>query len=820
TQARGFSLLIRSQVATGPLPLEHSLGTINVENASDEIGLVGVATGSEVQLDSASSDSLSPINLEDFPADLVTRLKPGIPGLALRRAFRYGRPGAQLSLRASAVEPDVRVESQETVSLGEDRTVLAVNTVAGISRAGIFRLSFLLPAGFDVESISGPALSHWTQARSDTNQVITLHLSGKTEGQQTFALSLVGPGVRSTNDWVAPRLMFREATKQTGTILLVPEQGLHLQVSASEGLAQLDPQKSGIKQKGVLAFRILQNARRLALNVEQVNAWIQVNSLQHARVGEAQVKVIANLQYQIENTGLKSLRVLVPTNAETVRFEGEQVSDFLPLPGSTTNGLQLWEVKLQRRLIGTFLLQLSYQQPVPPSATQWVLRGVQAAEVNLQRGFVTVESSGRLQLQVESAPAMLQSAEWQSIPRALQQGLQGNAANFSYRLVEPDFELALKLQRFPAAQLLPGRITSVSFNSVVSDDGVMLTQAKLEMLPGSKRLLRLTLPTNARFWFAFVSQNGVWPWREKDQILIPLEQPPSATQTVPVELFYTCKVGQANQRAADLELLAPQFDLPLENITWRVSFGEKWELRKWSGSLQLQQQETVPLSTGLDLGGYLQSENQQQQQRTKEAENFLAAANTALAQGDPQQARRAFQAAYGLSTHDAAFNEDARVQLHNIKLQEALVALNVRQAVSSGDAGALGGKLRELRDRKVANYTQQDAKDIIERNSSDENAAFMKLAERLIQQQDAATTLPAALHATIPEQGRVLTFKRAVLIDPWGGLGLHIRLGAAAAAVWLVRASVLSATFMVLLILLWLANLHRPESDSVSPASP
>ncbi len=45
-------------------------------------------------------------------------------------------------------------------------------------------------------------------------------------------------------------------------------------------------------------------------------------------------------------------------------------------------------------------------------------------------------------------------------------------------------------------------------------------------------------------------------------------------------------------------------------------------------------------------------------------------------------ARRAFQAAYGLSTHDAAFNEDARVQLHNIKLQQALVGLNVRQAAA------------------------------------------------------------------------------------------------------------------------------------------
>jgi hypothetical protein len=223
----------------------------------------------------------------------------------------------------------------------------------------------------------------------------------------------------------------------------------------------------------------------------------------------------------------------------------------------------------------------------------------------------------------------------------------------------------------------------------------------------------------------------------------------------------------------------------------------------------LQQEEVVPVSTGLDLQNYLQSETQQQEQRTKTAENFLAAANSALVQGDPQQARRAFQAAYGLSTHDAAFNEDARVQLHNIKLQEALVALNVRQALASGDAGALGGKLRELRDRKVANYTQQDAKDIIERNSSDENAAFMKLAERLIQQQDAAASVPAALHATIPEQGRVLIFKRAVLIDPWAELGLHIRIGAAAAATWFTHGLFLCGMFALFILLLWLAKYRR-----------
>ena len=100
---------------------------------------------------------------------------------------------------------------------------------------------------------------------------------------------------------------------------------LLLQVAAREGYTQLDPQKSGIRQKGVLGFRALQVPATLALDIEQVDPWIQVTSLQHAAISEAQVKVKANLQYQIENAGLKSLRLLLPANADGVRFQGDQV---------------------------------------------------------------------------------------------------------------------------------------------------------------------------------------------------------------------------------------------------------------------------------------------------------------------------------------------------------------------------------------------------------------------------------------------------------------------------------------------------------------
>ena len=808
-QSRPFALLVRSQVATGPLPFEHSVGLLVVDNAAGQIGLLGIATGNEVQLDTVAAEPFSPINLEDFPGNVVPALQPQIAGLTLRRAFRYADTKAVASLKASAVEPDVRVETQDTLSLGEDRTVLAANATVDITRAGIFRLSFIMPAGFDVESISGSALSHWTELKSEAGRVITLHLAGKTEGQQQFAITLSGAGVKATNAWAVPQLVLREASKQQGTLLLVPEQGMRLQVTTREGVTQLDPQKSGIRQKGVLAFRVIQTPWNLSLGIEQVDPWIQVTSLQHATINEALVKVAANLQYQIENTGLKAFHVYAPTNAEGVRFQGEQVADFLPVPGTVTNGLQEWEVKLHRRVIGSYLLQATYQTLMPDKAAETVLRGLQAADVNLQRGFVTVQAGGRLQVRIDAPPAALQATEWQSIPRALQQNLPAAAANFAYRLVEPAFALPLQLERHEAAKLLPARVNNITFTSVVSDDGEMLTQVLLEMLPGDKRLLNLTLPKGARFWFAFVNQSGVWPWREQDRILIPLEQQSRGGKAIPVEVFYSSRIGSPGQRALDLELVAPKFDLPLENLTWRVSLSDKWRLKEWTGSLQLQQEEVVPRAATVDLQTYLQNEASQQRERTKEAEELMAAGNNALEHGDPQQARRSFQAAYGLSTADAAFNEDARVQLHNIKLQQALVGLNVRQAAAGGDAAALGGKFRDLRGRKEVNYTQQDAKDIIDRNTADDNAAYMRLAERIIQQQDAAVSSPAAIRASIPEQGRVLTFKRAVVVDTWADLKIRLEATAAKAASWTVRVLILAVSLLILAGFAWAARSFR-----------
>jgi hypothetical protein len=409
-------------------------------------------------------------------------------------------------------------------------------------------------------------------------------------------------------------------------------------------------------------------------------------------------------------------------------------------------------------------------------------------------------------VRVDRSPESLQSAEWQSIPRALQQGLPAMSASYSYRLVDADFQLPLKLERHEAAKLLPARVNSLTLTSVISDAGVMLTHLRLELEPGDKRLLHLTLPKNARFWFAFVNQNGVWPWLQEDELLIPLEQPSHGGGAVPVELFFSSDAGKMDARSLNLDLFAPKFDLPLENVTWNVYVNHQWQIQHPGGTLEWQPGETDVTPVALDLDNYLQTEASLQGEKNKAAEDMLALGNSALAQGDPQQARRAFESAYGLSQNDSAFNEDARVQLNNLKLQQALVGLNVRQSVLAGDNDAVSTKLRDLRNRRDVNYTQEDAQQIIDRNNADENAALMRLAERLIQQQDAAVTSPAMIRANLPEQGQLLTFKRSVVVDPWADLNISLKATAVPSVSLGAEGLMLLATALAMLGFGWLAR--------------
>ncbi len=763
-QSGVFALRATSQVAVRPLPYQQRLALPAVSGAANQLGSAGLATGSEVQIQDVQVENLTPINLEDFARSTLAFAQSKDAAIGLRRAFRFSNPGAQLTISAAAVEPDVRVVTQETLSLAQDRTVLAINLTATITRAGVFKLSFPLPEPLEVESLTGPALSHWTELREANQRIITMHLRGKTEGRQTFALTLAGPGL-TEQTLTAPRVTLREASKQTGQLIVTPELGIRLHARTRQGVTELDPKQLNIKQPGVLAFRLLQNAWQLDFEVEKVAPWLQANLLEDITVKEGQLLVVANLEYQIENAGVNALRLDLPASAESVVFNGQHITDSVKGVAGA-NGLATWTVKLSRRVIGTYRLHVDFKLLNGSAASALQLTGIQAQGVNLQRGHLSVRSGGRLEVSVPQLPSSLAKADWQSVPATLREGISAQEPNAFFRIVDPSFNLTLQIVRHDPAKLLPARVEKLDLSSTLSPTGELLTQAQLTLHSGDKRLLRLKLPSGSDFWFAFVNGESALPWTEGDQVLIPLEKNSDPAQPTLVELFYSTR-ALAHSGGFDYRLPGPAFDLPLQNITWTAYLDGLWRVTKWDDRWQLLSQGSADAAAARGVEGYLSVASARRQAKTIQAESLLKKGNEFLQKGDQQMARNAYRAALELSQHDAALNEDARVQLQTLRQQQALVGLNFlnRYGIEQRNQMPSAPNAPAFQLGKQPTYTQQQAKDFIEQTGSEDNAALMRLADRLVKQQQAAVRKVEAIHATLPQQGRKVVFTRSLQVD-------------------------------------------------------
>ena len=168
--AGSFNLRVTSQAAAKPLPYQQSVELLTVTGAANQIGTVGVASGGDTQIADVTVEKLAPINLEDFPRPSLAFAQARDAAVNLRRAYRFSEAGPRLNISAAAVEPDIRVTSQETLSLAEDRTVLAINLAVNITRAGIFKLSFALPDQVSARLISvGTSTRHPASASRRAN---------------------------------------------------------------------------------------------------------------------------------------------------------------------------------------------------------------------------------------------------------------------------------------------------------------------------------------------------------------------------------------------------------------------------------------------------------------------------------------------------------------------------------------------------------------------------------------------------------------------------------------------------------------------------
>jgi hypothetical protein len=775
-QKAAFAFVVETQRGAAALPFDLTLRPLRVTGAAGEVGMIALAFGGDAQPEGVKPAGLSSVNGEDFDATLLPRGRDGQVLAALQQVYRYGNDGGAVTLRVAPVAPEVRVASKQVVSLGDDRLVLATDLNVAITRVGLFKLSFNLPEGLEVEALSGAALSHWAESKEDGRRVITMHLNGRTIGDQSFALTLVGPAPAAQVGWTVPKVLVREATRQTGELQLVPEKGLRLRAMERTNISQLDPRTVGNTRPGALAFRLLQADWVLTVGIEALEPWVTVQALQEVTVREGQTLTRIGLRYRVENAAIKQVRVRLPGLSEdqvrTVRATGTAVGDFVAVAGEAG----LWEIRFQRGIVGETDVQIEFQGQAGREAGHETVATPVFVGARQVAQFVAVRGGGRLELEAADLPHGWQRMDWSAVPAVLQDRGDRSVPALSFRVAEPEKPLVVTTRRHEVADALKLRVTGGELTTLFSPAGTFLTAAELNVEVVEKSTLRVRLPKGAQLFNTLVNGESVSVVREGDAYLFHVSPNTAADHTAKVRIVYAVTEASGGR----IDLLGPGLNVPLENVSWRVVMPPGYELAGYAGGLRLREDRPVA-SFGLE--DYRLLVVSKRAAEVKQANDFIVEANSLLQKGQQQQAGEVLSRASKTKALDEATNEDARVQLRALKTQQAVVGLNTRRQKlyldNNASVSVHNAQLEQAASlnpflQGKTNYNPQQVDQLLMGNTVEENTALSGIAGRIVDQQLAAEPAPSAIDVTLPERGQVLTFTRSLQVD--GGAPLELKL--------------------------------------------
>ncbi len=793
-RAKPFSLLVATQQGTGALPATAELRPLGVRGAVGQIGTLAIAFGSDAQPEEIEAETMSKVNLDDFDTSLIPATKEGQPLAALHQAFRYGEAGGSVTVTAGAVAPEVRVKSQQTLSIGDERLVLAVDLVADITRAGLFKLSFPLGDGLEIEAASGDALSHWTESGQGDARTVTLHLNGRTIGSQKFSISLAGPAPGAQAGWTVPRFSVREATRQTGQLLVVPEQGIRAAAAARKHVSQLDARKLSGGRSGTSAFRLLQADWELKLLLEKLDTWVTAQALQEVTLREGLTRTRLSVAYQVENAAVKSLRLRLPgltaEEEKTVRAAGDAVTDIVKVEpaggdGGDAAASDLWELRFSRRILGRAKVEIDFQRTADRgSATGGgAVDPVQVARFEDARQiahWVAVRVSGHLEVGVGEAARGWQRVDWSGGPRGLQDPRDRSAPAYTFRAVDPDGALEVKVQRHAVAEALSLRVGRGQFTTVFAPGGDSVTEAELHVEVVEKSAMEIRLPAGATLLGAFVNDESAGVVNE-DATYRFYVHPRGEGGAAEVSLSWSH--GPEGGRGGRVGLAGPRLNVPLQNITWEVILPEGYTLRDADGTLDLAEARDY---RHYDFDEYRRSVLQRRSVLREDGVQSLQKGIQWRNQGDQRRALSEL----GRATRNAALapaaNEDARVQLRELQTEQAVVGLNTRrQKLYLDNVGEISvapnQQLEQAAERNPLlqgklNYKPEEVDTLLLGNTPEETAALRRIASRLVGQQLAAEPAPQAIDVPVQGRGEVLTFHRSVQVDGKTPLELELRI--------------------------------------------
>jgi hypothetical protein len=744
-----FTVTVVTQIANCNLPYEAKIGTLSVRDSDKQYGTVGVSADSNVQvLIDDKLDGFNSINLNDFTAKFAES------GANIKKAFRYNKPPASITVKATAVEPELRIKENYQVSFEEERTLLKSDLEIEIAKAGIFTVSIDIPGNFDIDKVTGRNVQHWDEISEKNTHRLLVHFDKSIIGTTDIHIELSMLDRKREKSMSIPKVTVIGAQKHKGDLVITVERGTRMDIVSRQGL---EIKTEGFAQgadKSAHRFSIVRSDWELKVGLDVISPWVQAELLQIGKVTEGVVEYDVHIHYTIENAGVKFFKVRLPENAETPEFTGENIA------GTQNLGKNLWEIELHQKVNGKYRLQAHYRQPYEKNA-QVRIASVMTEGTELQKGYLAVLSEDSLQVKLGGKTGEISEFDVRKIPSNFKVNYLSNAV-MCFRTVGSDFSLTLDVVRHKAAEQLKARISEVNISSVVSPEGRVITTVLMALNNGNENFLEMKLPEGSSMWAVLIDSQAVDVAKEKGNILIPLRQGLSGGgRNQSIEIIYSLQADKSWSPRWQI-YNGPAFNIPLNNISWNLYLPPDFKYSGYKGTLDYFDRMLASISY-VNLEDYDRSYQVFNDENKKNAKVLLSQANKLAASGKKKEAVEYFQNASNMSANDAELNADVKGQWIQMQRDNSIQGLFNRRAVQKkGKSGAIE------EDRPAAPAAQiEDISVIKQQLGGTEISHLQTISDKIFIQQQAAAAVPHPLRLTIPQGGTKLEFRRMHQVTPF-----------------------------------------------------
>lgn len=575
--APAYRLVVETETALGALPATVQIETPHALDVIRETGLVALRGDEDLELSVEQATGVQRVDAEEFA-------RAGGPSAgSLFSAFRFLKPDFALRARAAAAQPEIEAQVHNHVTVGAEQVSLTAALHYTIKRAGVFALHLALPGGYRVESVSGEKILQWTERTVDGTPTLEVTLRERTLGNYALRLSLVRHFREVPKSLPLAGVHPQHAAKVTGFISVVPEPGVALKTGAFDGLTEIpvsvlestlgnaaatvDAAGQRIPLSGgTLAFKFVAAESmavapwRLEVAPEVLEPWVRAEVANALTITESLVTGRAVVRYDIQNAPTREFRLRVPATFRNVEITGQN------LRRRDREG-DLWRVELQSKVRGVYTLTVTWEQPRPAQSTALALTGVNAEGVERETGLVAIIAKPPVQVTATGVTNLLpvDVRDWPEWA-----GRADTATVLAYRYLRPGYALALEAKRFEEAEVLQALVENMTLQTVVADDGQMMTVLTLAVRNHGRQSLEIALPPGTtNVWSAFVAGEAVRPGVRGGKLLVPLERSSADGAPVTVELTYVGASPFPAHRGT-VRWASPQLDLPLKNARWEL----------------------------------------------------------------------------------------------------------------------------------------------------------------------------------------------------------------------------------------------------------